>query len=480
MRSFAALAILLGVQLLAAARTLSPSETACIRGRELVDTAAQAMGGVAFFDASRKLDGFRVEIGQTRRPGIEYTTQPYKVVNALDFQNGRYFEEVWTSVIGGYQVHFRQVANDSNPVAAAAFAGGRASPYRYPEAVLRLASNRYQTLRWIGTTEEAGARYDMVNFSDPFGAQLTLYFDAATHLLTMTEVMKDEPVFSLAGAMSYRWEYRDYRQVQSSLLPAHYVTRYGGELLEDLKLTEIKVNSHPADNLFDVPPATNAATPVPLPVKVADDVYFLAGGINSMFVVFHDYVLVIEGGGTDALAQRNIAKIKEVAPGRAIRYVVATHYHHDHIRGLRNYMVEGSTIVTTGITKSEVEKLAATSPRLRPDALAMHPKEAKFEIFTGKRSFTDGTHTVDLYDIGPTPHVDEMIIAYLPKEKVLYEADALDIVGDEAPQVNADTLDMVEKLHKLGLELQVIAPAHGRLGSIEDLRKGLEKPQATH
>jgi glyoxylase-like metal-dependent hydrolase (beta-lactamase superfamily II) len=280
--------------------------------------------------------------------------------------------------------------------------------------------------------------------------------------------------------MSYRWEYHDYRQVQNLLLPARYVTRYGGELLEDLKLTEIKVTSRPADTLFDAPPVTNAAAPAPLPAKVADDVYFLAGGINSMFVVFHDYVLVIEGGSTDALAQRNIAKIKEIAPGKPVRYVVATHYHHDHIRGLRNYIAEGATIVTTGITKSEVEKLAATSPRLRPDALALHPKEAKFEVVTGKRSFTDGTHTVDLYDIGPTPHVDEMIIAYFPREKALYEADALDIIGDEVPQVNADTLDMVEKLHTLELDPQIIAPAHGRLGSIEDLRKGLEKRQATH
>jgi glyoxylase-like metal-dependent hydrolase (beta-lactamase superfamily II) len=240
------------------------------------------------------------------------------------------------------------------------------------------------------------------------------------------------------------------------------------------------VNTHPAPDVFPPPPSANPsavslALPSPNPTRIDEGVYFLGGAINSLAVVMEEFVLLVEGAWTDSLAQGNIDAVKRIAPGKPIRYVVATHYHHDHIRGLRNYMQEGATIVATAITRSEITRLAATTPLLRPDALALRPVPPRFETVMGRRTITDGVHTVELYDIGPTPHVDEMLIVYLPKERVLYEADALDINGSEVPQFNADTLDMVEKIRGLGLDPRVIVPAHGRLGTIDDLRRALER-----
>ena len=40
-----------------------------------------------------------------------------------------------------------------------------------------------------------------------------------------------------------------------------------------------------------------------------------------------------------------------------------------------------------------------------------------------KRVLTDGTHTIELYHLQNFSHHDGMIVAYLPKEKVLLEAD---------------------------------------------------------
>lgn len=42
-----------------------------------------------------------------------------------------------------------------------------------------------------------------------------------------------------------------------------------------------------------------------------------------------------------------------------------------------------------------------------------------------KRVFQDDRQVVELYDIGPNPHANEMLVAYLPKEKILFQADML-------------------------------------------------------
>ena len=111
-----------------------------------------------------------------------------------------------------------------------------------------------------------------------------------------------------------------------------------------------------------------------------------------------------------------LAKIAETAPGKPVRYLVPTHYHSDHTGGLRAYIAKGVTIVTTPGNRGFVERLAKATKTIRPDLLSREPRAPVIETFTGKRVFDDGTRTLELLDIGPSPHVTESVIAYLPKQ----------------------------------------------------------------
>ncbi len=51
-----------------------------------------------------------------------------------------------------------------------------------------------------------------------------------------------------------------------------------------------------------------------------------------------------------------IAKAKEIAPGKPIRYLVNTHAHFDHSGGLRTYADEGAIIVTDGANRAYYEQ----------------------------------------------------------------------------------------------------------------------------
>ena len=68
---------------------------------------------------------------------------------------------------------------------------------------------------------------------------------------------------------------------------------------------------------------------------------------NTLAVEFKDYIVAVEAPGSSAGADKVIERIKTAIPGKPIRYVAMTHHHGDHIGGLRSFIAEGATVVTT-------------------------------------------------------------------------------------------------------------------------------------
>jgi glyoxylase-like metal-dependent hydrolase (beta-lactamase superfamily II) len=121
-----------------------------------------------------------------------------------------------------------------------------------------------------------------------------------------------------------------------------------------------------------------------------------------------------------------------------------------------------------------VERLAKTPRTIRPDSLSRAPRAPVIETFEGKRVFSDGNRTLEIHDLGPTPHVAEMAIAYLPADKAVFVADLLTIplAGPYPPPAPALT-EFARKIETKGLAVEIIAPTHGRLGKMEDLKAAL-------
>src|SRR4030095_14290375 len=150
-------------------------------------------------------------------------------------------------------------------------------------------------------------------------------------------------------------------------------------------------------------------------------------------------------------------------------YLVLTHHHSDHAGGSRDYVAEGATIVTTAGNKSFLEKVVAIDSSLLPNS--SHPKPLVIEtIQNKKRVFQDDKHTVELYDIGPNPHATEMIVAYFPKEKILFQADMLNAAPNGSIPIAQDvTLSFAERIQQLGLNVEKIYGVHSRPATSEEL-----------
>ena len=469
----------------------TPVEKSFLQAQTVLEAGIKAAGGIdelrKINDVTREFSGTRSDEGQGMQPVWPRVAEPPvlsqpHVKTVRDIRGNRTLDETEAVIFGGQPYHGKAVIAGNNGFAISelpkemrvlpppAVNNARAARFRRdPESLLLNALNRPETLRWVGEGEFAGRKQRVVSFADVDGTEVSLYFDAGTNLLTKVEYLNDDPVL---GDVVFETIYTDWRPVEKVVLPFRYTDRLGGSVLQDLRITSLTINTHPPDSLFAMPEGYAKVDPPaggPTVKKLADDVYALVGPYNSLFVVLKDYVLVVEGGANNRYTAGCIAEIKKVAPDKPIRYLVSTHFHFDHLGGVRSYIAEGTTIVTTPTAKSVIERLATASHVMRPDALSRSPKTPVIETIGDTRVFDDGVHKVELYRFAG-PHAGEMIIAYLPKEKILFEADMLDI--SEAGRVVAgdDTIDLAKQIDRLGLQVETIVPVHGRVGTIADLR----------
>jgi len=461
--------------------------------RPILDAGIKAMGGLEALqgmkDVWRVGAGIGYNQGQSLKPDAPMTTRSIQVTSLVDFAGRRSYAETVTVPASGPATKARTildgesaigvnlVTNVLTPSSPAAVATARTAMRRDPAALLLTALGRSETLRSLGEETIDGKRHHVITFADSDGVQIGLFFEAASGLLTRFDTLADSAV--LGDALT-ETALLDYRDVGALRLPARVVTRVAGETTLDMKYSEIKINQGGGAEMFATPKDALAVPPAPpasgvAVTKLGEDVYFAAGGSHhSLIVAFKDHVVVVEAPLNEERSLAVMAKLAEIVPGKPIKYVVPTHYHFDHSGGLRTYIAKGVTILTTPGNVAFIERLAAAPHTVRPDLLSREPRKPVIETFTGKKVLSDGARTLELHDIGPSPHVAECVIAYLPREKVVFESDLLTIpVQGPYPPASPALIDLADKIKKLGLAVETITPGHGRMGTPDDLKAAL-------
>ncbi len=224
-----------------------------------------------------------------------------------------------------------------------------------------------------------------------------------------------------------------------------------------------------------VPDSVRTATfPIEVePAEVAPGVWLLGGSShNSVAIEFEDYVAVVEAPLDEA---RNLAVIEAVVrlvPQKPIRFLVNTHQHHDHIGGLRTYMHIGATIITHWKNYDFYTRdVLNYAPRtLNPDMVSLWPPTElaegyQYETVRENYWLNDGTRSMHISYVHPLAHAEGMLMAYLPNERLLIEADLFDpptLGGPRRTEPTAANRSLYRHVQRLGLDVDTIVPIHGR------------------
>jgi len=297
-------------------------------------------------------------------------------------------------------------------------------------------------------------------------------------MVTKVDTWLPNPVL---GDMLVQTLYTDYKDFGNIKFPAKIVQDQGGHPLFDLSVTSVKPNPGPL--ALNVPDAVRGAQIPPVKVesvKLGDGAWWLGGGTHhSVVVEFKDFIVVVETPLTEERAEAVLNEAKKLVPGKPIKYVVNTHHHFDHSGGLRAVVAEGIPIITNEQNKAFYEQVWKNPHTLEPDMLSKSPKKATFITVKDKYEITDGNQTLDLYLTSPNDHNGDMLIGYLPKLKVLIEADLFTPAAPNAPPPPPVAMtfanQLYENLQRLKLDVATIAPLHGRVVPYGDMLKMLGK-----
>lgn len=318
-----------------------------------------------------------------------------------------------------------------------------------------------------------GIEYKAVTFTLQNKYKITGYINDR-NMVEKVRTWIDDDVLGDMAVEGWYTVYKDYGGVK---FPTMIVEKQGGFPTLILAVSDAKPNA--ALNIQAPQPQGAAAAPAVTAVqteKVADGVYYLKGGTHhSVAIEFDDYVVVIEAPLNEPRSLAVIAEVTKLIPNKPIRYVVNTHQHFDHAGGLRAYVDEGATVITQEMNKQFYEQAFAAPRTLNPDRLAQSRKAAKIETVGDNKVLSGGTRNLELHWIKNSPHNDGLLLAFLPKEKILIEAD----VFTPAPgtPVNISTVNLVDNAERLKLDFETILPLHGPGAATRaDLYAAIHKP----
>ncbi len=299
----------------------------------------------------------------------------------------------------------------------------------------------------------------------------------ANNQVTQISTWIDNPVL---GDTLVETKFTDYKDFGGIQFPSQIVRTQGGHPVLDINVASAKANP-PADikvptDLVKAPAVTVSSE------KLADGVYYLTGGTHhSLAIDQTDHIVVIEAPQNEERSLAVIAKAKELIPNKPITFLVNTHAHFDHAGGLRTFVDEGAAIVTIEPNQAYYQKVWATPHSIKPDHLEASKKAAHFVSFTGKHVLADDKHPIEIHSIAGNGHNDAFVLAYLPNEKILVEADAYTPAAANAPvptALNPYTVNLYENIQKLNLNVDKIAALHGpRVVTLADLKAVIGQQQ---
>lgn len=445
---------------------------------EVIDAAIVAHGGTEAISNLKTLvresDFTNFATGQSRKPGPPYDQSQTVNFNAIDLENDRFIAQnkgegggyVFDQgvIINGedsWQLNYR--AGTAAPLAEPDF-NNQSGPFVRvtPVLLMRQLQARRHTSNWLGEVDVDGRMHDVITLVMEVGPALALYIDQETHMLS-----RMERVLPPFGQVEYR--FLDYTMIDGIAFNRKFRLYANGEDNLAIEIRKTTVNGS-LDAYLEVPDKLQkvaAVVPDEFNAQEIDEGVFLIGGNGTyaLFVEMDDHVVAI--GGTQTVAA-SITEMRKHIVDKPIKYGVLTHHHNDHVPGAAAYAAEGATIITFKENEEVVMNAAGD-------------ETAKLKFVDERMTLTDGKKTVELINIGPTPHAENILIAWLPEDGIIFEADHFPQPqnGVIPPAVPA-TVAFGTALEKLDLDYTKIVGAHSpRVAGPADLKAALSLESAT-
>ena len=329
-----------------------------------------------------------------------------------------------------------------------------------PHGVLQAA------LRNGATWQRSGGGGLVVSFTQP-GVLQAMVIIGADGLVKQVESTFPHPVLGDTRAVTV---YSDYRDVDGIKFPMRVRQSIADFPVLDLVIKEVQVN---VGVEFPIPEAARNQGQRVTTEALADGVWFVGGGShNSVAIEMADHLILVETPLDDSRSSAVIERVRQLAPGKPIRFVINSHQHFDHSGGVRSAVSEGATIVTQAANVPYFEQVFAQPNTIQADRMARAGKRLRLMPVDDKLELGDAMRSIQVHRIAGSGHSNSLLMVYLPKEKILIEADVYTPSAPNSPlpaTPNPNHLNLIDNIERLNLAVERIVPLHGRVVGLSEL-----------
>ena len=443
--------------------------------QQVIDDAVEAMGGAGRIRDVKALSiqgaGTAPNAGQNRTPDDELPVwKVNEYTRRIDLVNGRTrvqqvreaqflfagdLVQRQTQGLDG-DTAYNVAANGTITRAGAAAARDRRSELlHHPVTFLRTIVDADLTLSNLRA--KAGER--LVDIAMPAGGTMTLGIDSATHLPTRVVSMTAN---ANMGDVAIETRFSDYEEIDGLQLPRRLTTKMDYYLQLDLQVTKNAVDGDMSELAIPAE-LKQAKVPEPPPVvvtveQVAKGIWWLAGSGNHRSVVFEfdDHLVLFEAPVNEARTKAVIDKARTLSP-KPLTKAIVSHHHFDHSGGLRAAIAEGLTIVTHRSNEAFFRSLVGRQHTIAPDTLEKVRRLVMFELVDDQLTLKDKSMEVQLYHLLDNPREGTNIYAYVPRDRILVQADLYDATWLR----HSWGANVLQNLERRGLQIERSVPVHG-------------------
>ena len=456
----------------------------------ILKQAQRAMGGEALKSIRYAYTGSEYVMGQSFRPGEAWPKWNFELKTlSINYETGAWSEalngnrtrDVMPPRGGGDPSGPRGVVNTRDGFAWVQFPQGAfPNPWTAadrnhqlwvsPHGILKAAIRNNASLQW---QNKGGKSLAAVSFTEPGKLSATAYINEDF----LVERIESRYPQTSYGEMNAVTTYTDYKEVGGIKFPMRIQQSQGGFPILDVVVKEVRPNDPVdiavPDSIRQVQGNQKLAT-----VKAADGVWFIPGSHNSVAIEMKDHIVVVDVPLTTERGKAVLDAARLAIPGKPVKYLVNTHHHIDHAGGLRAAVAEGAIIVTHELSAPLYKRYFAAPRTLVADELAAAKKKLLLKTVKDKLVMNDGMRSVEIHHMRGQGHADNLLMVYLPREKLLIEADAFTPPPPNAtlaPQNVPLAANLVENIENLKLLVERIVPMHGSVVPVGELYRAVGK-----
>jgi glyoxylase-like metal-dependent hydrolase (beta-lactamase superfamily II) len=343
-----------------------------------------------------------------------------------------------------------------------------------------------------GDVTVGGVSYPAVDYRGDTQT-FTVMFDRGTGLPARIRTLDYDSVW---GDVTYDLVLSDWQTFDGLRVATTRKYELNGRTVQEMKITEGKINAPIAAGRLTIPSAFTAGAPKPAAgpvpyqwvirrqfigtyldsdvpsydtratsglrfVELAPGVQHVVGGSHhGLIVEMRDHLIVFDAPVSDWHSNWVLGAARAKFPGKSVKYLVLTHHHMDHTGGLRAYAAQGATLVVGKGNGEHFRKVLAAPSTRNPDLAARDLSRTEIIEVADKRVFTDGQREAHAYLI-ENPHAQGLLIGYIPSARLGFSTDIWSPGAPLPDKINPNLAALVAGVKKAGISPVKFAGGHG-------------------